>query len=66
MDSHAFGNSSSSEDGVVQAPITKKKMQPRIYWKAPIAKRKGFDVVDAEDLFHIMFNPYYESWKSKK
>jgi len=30
------------------------------------SRKKGFDVIDAEELYHQLYNPYYESWKSKK
>lgn len=32
--------------------------------KAP--KRKCIEVIDAEELFHQMYNPYFDQWKSKK
>ena len=31
-----------------------------------LSRKKGFEVIDAEELFHQMYNPYYESWKLKK
>ena len=29
-------------------------------------KKKGFDVVDGEELFHMLHNPYYNDWKEKR
>jgi hypothetical protein len=31
-----------------------------------LSRKKGFEVIDAEELFHQMHNPYYENWKIKK
>ena len=28
--------------------------------------KKGLDVVDADELFHQLYNPLYEAWKLKK
>jgi hypothetical protein len=75
LDSHAFGHSSSESDLVVeQSPIkAKKSLQPRLYPKtrktqiqSMMSRKKGFDIIDAEELYHMMYNPYFESWKQKK
>jgi hypothetical protein len=29
-------------------------------------KRKCIEVMDAEELFHLMYNPYFDQWRSKK
>lgn len=31
-----------------------------------LERKKGFDVIDAEELFHQMHNPYFDQWKLKK
>ena len=47
--------------------------QPKFYEKQPesqikgmASRKKGFDVIDAEELYHQLYNPYFESWKLKK
>ena len=72
LDSHAFGNSSDSDE--INEPATNMSLkQPRIYEKQTksnikgmASRKKGFDVIDAEELFHQMHNPFFDSWKSKK
>jgi hypothetical protein len=28
-------------------------------------KKKGFDVIDGKELFHLHYNPFYDDWKKK-
>lgn len=30
-----------------------------------LLKKKGFDLIDGEDLFHLLYNPFYNEWKAK-
>ena len=29
-------------------------------------RRKGFDIIESEELYHMMHNPYYNEWKEKR
>jgi hypothetical protein len=31
-----------------------------------IQKKNGFDVLDGEELFHLLYNPFYNEWKAIK
>jgi hypothetical protein len=31
-----------------------------------LLKKKGFNVIDGEELYHLLYNPYYNEWKIKK
>lgn len=31
-----------------------------------IQRKKGLDIVDGEELFHLLSNPYYHDWTSKR
>ena len=26
-------------------------------------KKKGFEILEGEELFHLLYNPYYNEWK---
>ena len=28
--------------------------------------KKGFDVIEGEELYHLIYNPFYNDWKIKK
>ena len=29
-------------------------------------RKKGFDIIDSDELFHLMHNPHYTEWKEKR
>ena len=29
-------------------------------------RKKGFDIIDSEELYHLMHNQYYAEWKEKR
>jgi hypothetical protein len=31
-----------------------------------LQRKKGLDIIDGEELFHLLYNPYYQDWKSKR
>jgi len=31
-----------------------------------LLKKKGFDLIGGEELFHLLYNPFYNEWKTKK
>lgn len=31
-----------------------------------LERKKGLDVIDGEELFHQLYNPYFKDWKQKK
>ena len=31
-----------------------------------LQRKKGLDIIDGEELFHQLSNPYYQDWKSKR
>ena len=31
-----------------------------------LERKKGFDILEGEDLFHKMYNPFYQDWKEKR
>lgn len=31
-----------------------------------LQNKKGLDVIDADELFHLLSNQYYHEWKSKR
>lgn len=31
-----------------------------------LKRKKGFNILDGEEMFHMLYNKYYEEWKSKR
>ena len=29
-------------------------------------RKKGFDILDSDELYHLIYNPYYAEWKEKR
>ena len=42
------------------------KFDPQSHIKQMLSRKKGFYVVCGEELFHQMYNPFYEHWMVKK
>ena len=51
-------------------------MQPRLFQKEEpnqlsevqkmLQRKKGFDVIESEELFQQLYNPYFKEWKLKR